>query len=159
MVKLDPITLEILTEGLISVVREMRATVFRTARSVAIYEGKDYSCALFDATGQVAAQSEDNGAHVVIRPLVYVSEDEARLRAMAPTLRSAAWITGCSESVVRSARAAFPEIEFERSVVIGDAESDMLAGRAIGARTFVVGQPPLPSLLDVARCIVSGTAP
>ena len=56
------------------------------------------------------------------------------------------------------ARAALPEIEFERSVVIGDAESDMLAGRAIGARTFRVGQPPLPSLLDVARSIVSGTA-
>jgi len=65
---LDPITLEILTEGLISVVREMRATVFRTARSVAIYEGKDYSCALFDAAGQVVAQSEDNGAHVVPMP-------------------------------------------------------------------------------------------
>ena len=68
MSKLDPITLEILTEGLISVVREMRATVFRTARSVAIYEGRDYSCALFDAKGQVAAQSEDNGAHVVPMP-------------------------------------------------------------------------------------------
>jgi phosphoglycolate phosphatase-like HAD superfamily hydrolase len=40
-------------------------------------------------------------------------------------------------------------------VVIGDAESDMLAGRAIGARTFRVGPPPLPSLLDVARSIVS----
>ena len=43
-------------------------------------------------------------------------------------------------------------------MVIGDAESDMLAGRAIGARTFLVGPPPLPSLLDVARSIVSGTA-
>lgn len=68
MTELDPITLEILTEGLISVVREMRGTVFRTARSVAIYEGRDYSCALFDAKGQVAAQSEDNGAHVVPMP-------------------------------------------------------------------------------------------
>ena len=38
MSKIDPVTLEIMTEGLISVVREMRATVFRTARSVAIYE-------------------------------------------------------------------------------------------------------------------------
>jgi D-glycero-D-manno-heptose 1,7-bisphosphate phosphatase len=56
------------------------------------------------------------------------------------------------------ARAAFPEIEFGRSVVIGDAESDMLAGRAIGAHTFRVGPPPLPSLLDVARSIVSGAA-
>jgi N-methylhydantoinase B len=68
MTELNPITLEILTEGLISVVREMRATVFRTARSVAIYEGRDYSCALFDEKGQVAAQSEDNGAHVVPMP-------------------------------------------------------------------------------------------
>jgi D-glycero-D-manno-heptose 1,7-bisphosphate phosphatase len=56
------------------------------------------------------------------------------------------------------ARAAFPEIEFDRSVVIGDAESDVLAGRAIGARTFRVGAPPLPSLLDVARSIVAGPA-
>jgi D-glycero-D-manno-heptose 1,7-bisphosphate phosphatase len=55
------------------------------------------------------------------------------------------------------ARAAFPEIEFERSVVIGDAPSDMLAGRAIGARTFRVGPPPMPSLLDVARSLVSGS--
>ena len=60
--------------------------------------------------------------------------------------------TGCSSRPAR-----LPEIEFERSVVIGDAESDMLAGRAIGARTFLVGPPPLPSLLDVARSIVSGT--
>jgi N-methylhydantoinase B len=34
---IDPITLEVLTQGLISIVREMRATVFRTAKSVAIY--------------------------------------------------------------------------------------------------------------------------
>ena len=65
---IDPITLEVLTEGLISVVREMRATVFRTARSVAIYEAKDFSCGLFDHTAQVVAQSEDIGAHVVPLP-------------------------------------------------------------------------------------------
>jgi N-methylhydantoinase B len=65
---LDPITLEILTEVLISVVREMRATVFRTARSVAIYEAKDFSCGLFDHTSEVIAQSEDIGAHVVPLP-------------------------------------------------------------------------------------------
>jgi len=66
--KIDPITLEVVTEGLISVVREMRATVFRTARSVAIYEARDFSCGLFDARGQVVAQSEDIGAHVVPLP-------------------------------------------------------------------------------------------
>ena len=41
---IDPITLEILTQGLISIVREMRATVCRTASSVAIYDAKDFSC-------------------------------------------------------------------------------------------------------------------
>jgi N-methylhydantoinase B len=75
--QLDPITLEVLTEGLISVVREMRATVFRTARSVAIYEAKDFSCGLFDPETQVVAQSEDIGAHVVPLPwsVKYAMED------------------------------------------------------------------------------------
>ena len=68
MIAIDPITLEVVTEGLISVVREMRATVFRTARSVAIYEARDFSCGLFDAQGQVVAQSEDIGSHVVPMP-------------------------------------------------------------------------------------------
>ncbi len=76
---MDPITLEVLTEGLISVVREMRATVFRTARSVAIYEAKDFSCGLFDPDTQVVAQSEDIGAHVVPLPssVKYALEDFA----------------------------------------------------------------------------------
>ena len=68
MDSIDPITLEVVTEGMISVVREMRATVFLTARSVAIYEARDFSCGLFDATGQVVAQSEDIGSHVVPLP-------------------------------------------------------------------------------------------
>ena len=68
MADIDPITLEVITEGLISVVREMRATVFRTARSVAIYEARDFSCGLFDHATRVIAQSEDIGAHVVPLP-------------------------------------------------------------------------------------------
>jgi N-methylhydantoinase B len=65
---IDPITLEVLTQGLISIVREMRATVFRTAKSVAIYEAKDFSCGLFAPDTQVIAQSEDIGSHVVPMP-------------------------------------------------------------------------------------------
>ena len=41
------------------------------------------------------------------------------------------------------------------SVVIGDSESDMAAGRAFGARTILVGPPPLPSLLDAATRLTS----
>lgn len=65
---IDPITLEVLTQGLISIVREMRATVFRTAKSVAIYEAKDFSCGLFAPDTQVIAQSDDIGSHVVPMP-------------------------------------------------------------------------------------------
>lgn len=65
---MDPITLEVLTQALITVVREMRATVFRTAKSVAIYEAKDFSCGLFGPDSQVVAQSEDIGSHVVPMP-------------------------------------------------------------------------------------------
>src|SRR5215469_7491550 len=65
---LDPITLEVLIEALIATVREMRATVCRTASSVAIYDAKDFSCGLFAPDSQVVAQSEDIGSHVVPLP-------------------------------------------------------------------------------------------
>jgi histidinol-phosphate phosphatase family protein len=53
------------------------------------------------------------------------------------------------------ARRDFPEIEFARSVVIGDAPSDIAAGEALGCRTILVGKPPLPSLRDAAEMLVS----
>lgn len=65
---IDPITLEVLTQALISTVRDMRATVCRTASSVAIYDAKDFSCGLFAPDSQVVAQSEDIGSHVVPLP-------------------------------------------------------------------------------------------
>jgi len=65
---LDPITLEVLTQALIATVREMRATVCRTASSVAICDAKDFSCGLFAPDSQVIAQSEDIGSHVVPLP-------------------------------------------------------------------------------------------
>jgi D-glycero-D-manno-heptose 1,7-bisphosphate phosphatase len=46
------------------------------------------------------------------------------------------------------AQAEFPDIRFEQSVVIGDSDSDMEAGRRLGCRTIRVGPPPLPSLRD-----------
>src|SRR5256885_7902858 len=62
--RLDPITLEVLTQAMIATVREMRGTVSRTASSVAIYDAKDFSCGLFAPDSQVIAQSEDIGSHV-----------------------------------------------------------------------------------------------
>src|SRR3990172_7309774 len=65
---IDPITLEVVCEGLISVVREMRQTVFRAAYSSILYEGQDFSCALFDPRAQMVAQSEDLPSHVAPMP-------------------------------------------------------------------------------------------
>ena len=62
---MDPITLEVFHEALVSTVTEMRVTVLRTAFSSIIYEGQDFSCALMDSRGRLVVQSrEDNPSHV-----------------------------------------------------------------------------------------------
>ena len=81
---LDPITLEVLTQALIATVREMRATVCRTASSVAIYDAKDFSCGLFAPDSQVVAQSEDIGSHVVPMPWSVRSAMEKMGATLAP---------------------------------------------------------------------------
>jgi N-methylhydantoinase B len=64
----DPITLEVVCEGLIGIVREMRATVIRASYSPVIWDMDDFSCALFDGQGQMVAQSEDHPGHVLPMP-------------------------------------------------------------------------------------------
>ena len=56
----------------------------------------------------------------------------------------------------RDARRDHPEIDFGRSVMIGDSESDLEAGRAIGARVVRIGVVPdaVPSLADAARLVL-----
>ena len=66
--QIDPIALEVITEGLVSIVREMRQTVFRTAHSPVISEAQDFSCALFNARGEMVAQSRDMPGHVIAMP-------------------------------------------------------------------------------------------
>jgi N-methylhydantoinase B len=62
---IDPITLEVVQEALLSIVREMRVTVIRTAYSSVVCQGHDFSCSLFDTQGQLVAQSEDLPGHVL----------------------------------------------------------------------------------------------
>jgi N-methylhydantoinase B len=64
----DPITLEVVCEGLIAIVREMRATVIRASYSPVIWDMDDFSCALFDEQGQMIAQSDDHPGHVLPMP-------------------------------------------------------------------------------------------
>ena len=87
---IDPITLEVLTQALISTVREMRATVCRTASSVAIYDAKDFSCGLFAPDSQVVAQSEDIGSHVVPLPWS-VRSAMAKLRRQRSPRATSSW--------------------------------------------------------------------
>ena len=64
----DPITLEVVSEALITVVREMRASIIRASYSPVIYELDDFSCALFNAKAELVAQSEDHPGHVMPMP-------------------------------------------------------------------------------------------
>src|SRR5436305_14843116 len=64
----DPITLEVICEGLIAVVREMRANIIRASYSSVIYEFDDFSCALFGSQGEMVAQSWDHPGHVLPLP-------------------------------------------------------------------------------------------
>jgi N-methylhydantoinase B len=60
----DLVTVGLVQELLIATVREMRATMIKTAHSSVIYEGHDFSCAVLDGNGELVAQSEDSPAHI-----------------------------------------------------------------------------------------------
>jgi N-methylhydantoinase B len=64
----DPITLEVIQERLISIVREMRATLARVAYSSVLYEARDFSCVVMNARAEAVAQSEDNPGHIIPLP-------------------------------------------------------------------------------------------
>ena len=67
--EIDPISLEVINESFVAVVREMRANMVRTAYSSIIYEGHDFSCVLVDGEGQLVAMAEDNPVHIFPVPM------------------------------------------------------------------------------------------
>ena len=60
----DAITLEVIREGLISIVREMRVNLGRTAYSSVLYESHDYSCCIMNGRGELIAQGEGLPSHI-----------------------------------------------------------------------------------------------
>jgi len=60
---IDPITISIVEELLVSIVREMRVTFSRSAFSSVISEGYDFSCVLLSELGELIAMSEDHPGH------------------------------------------------------------------------------------------------
>ena len=67
--KFDPTTLEIYRALYTSVAEEMGIALRRTAFSPNIKERRDYSCAVFDATGQVIAQGDHMPVHLGSMPM------------------------------------------------------------------------------------------
>lgn len=66
--KLDPVTLQVLSSALRSVCEEMGAVLIRSAYSVNIKERRDCSTALFDADGRMVAQAEHIPVHLGAMP-------------------------------------------------------------------------------------------
>jgi len=65
----DPIELEVFKHLFHSIAEEMGASLRRTAFSPNIKERRDYSCALFDATGQVLAMGDHMPVHLGSMPM------------------------------------------------------------------------------------------
>ena len=63
MAAVDPVTLEVVGNYLVSAVREMGTTLMRTAYSTLIREEMDCSTALFDPAGQLVAQADHVPSH------------------------------------------------------------------------------------------------
>jgi N-methylhydantoinase B len=68
-VKLNPVQLEILKCLFHAIAEEMGATLKRTAFSPNIKERRDYSCALFNAAGEMIAQGDHMPVHLGSMPL------------------------------------------------------------------------------------------
>ena len=69
MPKFDPTTLEIYRALFTSVAEEMGIALRRTAFSPNIKERRDYSCAVFDAKGNVIAQGDHMPVHLGSMPM------------------------------------------------------------------------------------------
>ena len=65
----DPILLEIIKSQLTAVADEMGAALGRTGYSPNIKERRDYSCAVFDADGDMVAQAAHIPVHLGAMPL------------------------------------------------------------------------------------------
>src|SRR5882672_10835833 len=65
----DPIELEIFKNIFHSIAEEMGAALRRTAFSPNIKERRDYSCAVFDAAGEVVAMGDHMPVHLGSMPM------------------------------------------------------------------------------------------
>jgi N-methylhydantoinase B len=76
--RIDPVQLEIFKSLFHAIAEEMGATLKRTAFSPNIKERRDYSCAIFDASGEVIAQGDHMPVHLGSMPLSVEAAIKAR---------------------------------------------------------------------------------
>src|SRR5689334_24875802 len=74
----NPVQLEIFKSLFHAIAEEMGATLKRTAFSPNIKERRDYSCAIFDALGQMVAQGDHMPVHLGSMPLSVAAAIDAR---------------------------------------------------------------------------------
>ncbi|HKD69880.1 MAG TPA: hydantoinase B/oxoprolinase family protein [Candidatus Binataceae bacterium] len=67
--KLDPVTLEVMNNRLAAIAEEMGVVLGQTGYSPNIKERRDFSCALFDGGGEMAAQAAHLPVHLGSTPL------------------------------------------------------------------------------------------
>jgi N-methylhydantoinase B len=67
--KIDPVTLAVMNHRLAAIAEEMGVVLGQTAYSPNIKERRDYSCALFDARGELVAQAAHIPVHLGATPL------------------------------------------------------------------------------------------
>src|SRR5215470_18020974 len=78
MKPINPVQLEIFKSLFHSIAEEMGATLKRTAFSPNIKERRDYSCAIFDARGDMVAQGDHMPVHLGSMPLSVKAAIETR---------------------------------------------------------------------------------
>jgi N-methylhydantoinase B len=68
--QIDPITLTVVWNSLISIADEMSGALRRTAFSEAVREGEDFSAGIFDPLGRLIAQGNNTPGHLGAMPYV-----------------------------------------------------------------------------------------
>jgi N-methylhydantoinase B len=77
MSAVDPVTLEVVRNGLAATAEEMNATLVRTGYSPNIKERRDCSTAIFDADGRMVSQAETMPVHLGAMPFSVAAAVEA----------------------------------------------------------------------------------
>ena len=70
MSEIDPVTFSVVWNGLVSIAEEMGTALRRSAYSLGVREGRDFSTALFDAQARLIAQGNFSPGHLGSMPFV-----------------------------------------------------------------------------------------